>query len=207
MPYSILKHLNLSQAIDYLKSQHAISLTKEDLLSFCEEEHCRAYVETYTECGWADGSKENHYGVGHQLLLNPKYLLSPGEDVVLYLRGDVRYDPCGEAALYHADEWMLRMKKKDIRLRISKTDLDALGALISGRKKSVAPGSSSKAQLLIIAGMMDLIMKHTTKKTQDRIAEELIAAFRVPGMSKRVINGIFAEAKKAKKALGSLPPA
>lgn len=206
MPYSILKHLSVRQALDHLKSQYAINLKEEDLLSYCEEGHCPVYIETPTECGWAEDSDEDHYGVGYQLLLNPKDLLSPGGEIVLHLQGEVRYESDVGASVFYADEWKMKTQKTDIRVRILRTDLEALGTLLKSTKKRTSAASSGKAELLMIAGMIDIITTHTTRRTQDRIADELIATFPVSGMSKRVINGIFAEAKKAKKALGLPPP-
>lgn len=200
MSYLGLTHLRIEHALDYLKNQHAITITKEDIVSYCEEGHCYARVRTYDQAGWTEGSEDYQYGVGHQLLLNPGYVFSPAEPIVLELLGEIRtgiYAP-----IYGNQEWKLRIRKTDLRIFFLQSDLDALAAHIKGSKKAFSSSAASKAELLIIARLMEVIRKETGMRTQEKIVDDLLDTYEsIPGMKERVIKGVLAEANKARKAL------
>ena len=205
MSYLGLTHLRIEHALDYLKNQHAITITKEDIVSYCEEGYCHARVRTYDQAGWAEDSEDNQYGVGHQQLLNPGYIFSPSDSIVLELFGETRTGI--DEPVQSNQEWKLQIRKSDLRIFFLRSDLDDLAAHIKGIKGGVKPSPPSRAELLIIAGMLDIILKETKKRTQDRVADDLLTIYKsATGMGKRTISGIFSEAKKAKRGLGLPPP-
>lgn len=204
MSYLGLTHLRIEHALDYLKNQHAIAITKEDIVSYCEEGYCHARVRTYDQAGWTEDSEDNQYGVGHQQLLNPGYIFSPSDSIVLELLGEIRTGI--DEPVQSNQEWKLRIRKTDLRIFFLQSDLDDLAAHIKSSKGGAKPSSPSRAELLIIAGMLEIILTDTKKRTQDRVADDLQTIYTsVTGMSKRTISGIFSEAKKAKNGLGVRP--
>lgn len=208
MDYSSLDYLNFNQAISYLQIRYRLTLNKDDLLSHCEEGKCQTYIKTFSTLGWTEARVAPPRGVGHQQVLNPGDLFAPDAVIELYLLGDVRLDPDpDDVGLLTSEEWQIRMPKDQIHLRFRLSDLDALAELIGSKKKPLIAPQSEKTMLLMIARMMEIITDSTSKSTQDTIAEDIKDTYSwVPGIGKRTINGIFSDANKERKALGTPPP-
>lgn len=145
MDYVLRPWLDSAQALDYLQQLTGIAMTDRELLGFCEDERCRAYVD----CAFAAGPAPDNQlfidrikGAGHCALLESGNMTlavpEGGEELRLCVNG--RAIVQGTAWVYPRDGghpvkeegfWLINLRAPLRALYFKPADIQALVASLN----------------------------------------------------------------------------
>ncbi len=199
--YKSLKWLDLEQALDYLTALTEMPVTKYNLLQFCEQGLCQAYVDI----NMVPGIVENYFegpdiAIGTHRVLNPMAAFNSDNGTqLLETEGSIESD-------FQAT-WRGKFASDEMRAPIFKSD-KILELAVKLNADPVTPKSGSyedepkPSHLLTIAALLELLKEpvqqpRTNGRTQDAIIVSIEEKFKVRGLGKRQLEGLFADANKA----------
>lgn len=205
-----LQWLNLEQALQWLREEASIQLSKQGLISQCDAGQCLAYMNVDGLKGiCSEGVSDEQgewfnavYGVGKSQVLNPMGLVeAEGRDEVqLYIAGEVSQIKQAGANTYNNVDWVLTIRPEHCHLIFKTSDIVALAEMLG----SVAPAADSvkPSQTFTIAALLELLTeKGRPVYNQEAIIDALIK--RYPGrrgFSVSNLQKIFADSKAAAAA-------